>query len=134
MKNLIKRLIRLTPYRVTRACDANRFQAIDETLSSLSSRGFAPKIIFDGGANVGDFARLARRIFGSQPQIHLFEPQPACQPILQMLATKPRFQLHAAALGSSNEKSLDFIIEPASYRLAPVSLRRVLVIPKSRSR
>ena len=113
MKQLLKRIIRHTPYRVIRKTHANRFGAIDETLSSLVNRGFAPKIIFDGGANVGEFALLARRIFGDEPEIHMFEPQPACAPILEKLTQQRKLHFHAAALGSTPGQLLPFVVDPA---------------------
>jgi FkbM family methyltransferase len=62
-------------------------------------RGFAPEVIGDGGANNGNFARMARRIF-ADATIHLIEPQPACQEALTRLAKAEGFVLHAAALVS----------------------------------
>ncbi|HSG32961.1 MAG TPA: FkbM family methyltransferase [Sphingomonadaceae bacterium] len=112
VKQLLKRIIGLTPFRVTRARDLNRFQAIDETLALIARRGFAPRVVIDGGANVGDFARLARRVFGAEPEIHLFEPQPACQPSLESLARDPRVHLHAVALGAAEGGKLALAIDP----------------------
>jgi FkbM family methyltransferase len=100
MKSAIKSLMRHSPYQVIRARDPNRFQAIEETLLSLKRRGFSPSVVIDGGANVGEFARMARKIFGAEPHTHLFEPQPACQPALELLAQEPGFTLHAVALGA----------------------------------
>lgn len=112
MKRLLKRIIGLTPYRVTRARDLNRFQAIDETLALIARRGFAPRVVIDGGANVGDFARLARRVFGAKPEIHLFEPQPACRSSLESLARDPCVHLHPIALGATDGGRLDLAIDP----------------------
>lgn len=70
-------------------------------------------MVIDGGANVGDFARLARRVFGAETEIHLFEPQPACQPSLERLARDRRIHLHAVALGATNGEKLDLAIDPA---------------------
>lgn len=127
MKRLLKRIIGLTTYRVTRARDLNRFQAIDETLALIARRGFAPRVVIDGGANVGDFARLARRVFGKEPEIHLFEPQPACQSVLESLAREPRVHLHAVALGATDGEKLDLAIDPLGIttgaHVAPMSGR-----------
>jgi FkbM family methyltransferase len=65
----------------------------------LKRRGFAPEVIVDGGANIGNFARMARRIF-ADATIHLIEPQPACQQALQRLSRAEGFVLHATALVS----------------------------------
>lgn len=112
MKQFIKKLLELTPYRVIRACDANRFQAIEESLRTLKRRGFSPRVVFDGGANIGDFTRLARQIFGNDAEIHMFEPQPSCKPYLEILAKAPAYHFHHAALGSTHGASLDLVIEP----------------------
>ena len=100
MKSLLKRALARTPYRVIRASDRNRFAAQQETLLTLCGRGFAPKRIVDGGANVGDFARMIHSIF-SHASIDLVEPQPACRPVLEALArSAPGHVLHAVAIGS----------------------------------
>jgi FkbM family methyltransferase len=114
LKQLLKKLIGLTPYRVNRACDANRFQAIPECLSVMRQRGYEPRVVLDGGANIGDFARLVRRVFGPEPMIHMFEPQPACLPFLAVLAQEPRFQLHAAALGARGGEFLELAVDPTN--------------------
>src|SRR5262249_35912989 len=77
----------------------NRFDAIENSLVALKRRGFAPEVIVDGGANIGNFARMARRIF-ADATIHLIEPQPACQQALQRLSRAEGFVLHATALVS----------------------------------
>lgn len=133
MKSLLKAALRRTPYRVIRARDTNRFEAIEETLTSLSRRRFAPRIVLDGGANVGDFARLARRVFGEGLEIHLFEPQPACQPLLEVLARQSGFILHAAAIGSVNDQVLELAIDPVAVttgaHVAPVGSKEAVTVP-----
>ena len=103
--------MRRTPYRIIRARDANRFQAIEECLASLAKLGFSPRRIVDGRANVGDFARLASSIF-PDATVHLVEPQPACCDTLAQLAQDKRFQLHTVALGAE-DGFLDLAIDPA---------------------
>lgn len=111
LKRTLKSILRLTPYRVTRARDANRFQAIEESLVSLASRGFNPRRIVDGGANVGDFARLAASIYPAAI-IHLVEPQPACCGTLSQLARDDRYLLHSVALGAE-DGFIDLAIDAA---------------------
>jgi FkbM family methyltransferase len=111
LKRVIKSILRYTPYRVIRAGDANRFQAIEECHISLAKRGFNPRRIVDGGANVGDFARRAAAIF-PVATIHLVEPQPACHQALARLAQNGRFRLHAVALGAE-DTFIDLAIDPA---------------------
>lgn len=99
MKSLIKALVALTPYRIVRRAE-NRFEAFQYSLSALKSCGFAPTIIIDGGAHLGSFAELAARLF-PHAEIHMIEPQAACQGQLRKLAT--RFHLHSVALGDSDD-------------------------------
>jgi FkbM family methyltransferase len=110
LKLALKSIIRLSPYRVTRAQHANRFQAMEECLVSLAGRGFNPRRIVDGGANIGDFARCAASIFPAA-KIHLIEPQPACHDALAQLARNSNFQVHAVALGAE-DSFIDFAIDP----------------------
>lgn len=111
LKRVIKSILRHTPYRVIRARDGNRFQAIEECLVSLAKLGFKPRRIVDGGANIGDFAKTAASIFG-MATVHLVEPQPACHEALTLLARDDRFRLHAVALGADNT-FIDLAIDPA---------------------
>ena len=99
MKALLKRLLLATPYRIVRAAARNRFSAQQEALQMLASRGYRPRRIVDGGANVGDFAKLAKAVF-APARIDLIEPQPACQPLLAALVrANPECVLHAVAIG-----------------------------------
>ena len=99
MKTLLKRLLDKTPYRVIRARVRNRFFAQQETLALLARRGYRPRRIVDGGAHVGDFARMARSVF-PEAAIDLVEPQAACHAALQALAgSMPGCVLHPVAIG-----------------------------------
>lgn len=97
LKQFVRSLLRQTPYRIVRGHSINRFQAIPEALESLYRRGYRPKRVIDGGANVGSFAQDLRRVF-PDAVIHLVEPQSACQPALRSLAAQPGFVLHRVAL------------------------------------
>jgi FkbM family methyltransferase len=110
LKSAVKRLLRQTPYRVIRAQDANRFGAIEETLLSLGNRGYLPKIVIDGGANVGEFAQLARNSF-PYVTVHMIEPQPACAKILQQLDRKPEYIFHPVGLSSGREDQLTLAVD-----------------------
>ncbi len=110
LKRTLKSILRCTPYRVIRARDTNRFQAIEECLVSLVKRGFNPRLIVDGGANIGDFARRAASIF-PLATVYLVEPQPACYEALKQLAQNNRFRLHAVALGAE-DATIDLAINP----------------------
>lgn len=97
-KAMLKHMLRYTPFRVIRRGVGNRFQALDDLLVNLKHRRFAPTHIIDGGANVGEFAKLARRTW-SNSLIHLIEPQESCRPALEILCRTPGFHMHMVALG-----------------------------------
>lgn len=112
MKALLRSLIEKTPYRIIRARVRNRFFAQQETLASLARRGYRPRRIVDGGAHVGDFARMARSVF-ADAAIDLIEPQPACQPALQDLVwSMPNCTLHSVAIGRTTG-TLPLACDPA---------------------
>lgn len=110
MKQFLKNILARTPYRIVHASAKNRFGAIEEVIAQLRERGYSPRRIVDGGANVGDFAKFCRSLFPSA-QIALIEPQPACQPALEALSTSPGFALHPVAIGSKKGE-LELAIDP----------------------
>jgi FkbM family methyltransferase len=91
----------------------NRFQAIEECLRHLKGSVYAPKIIVDGGAHLGDFSVLAEVIFPGAA-IHMIEPQPACQKALAVLVAKHGFKLHPVALVSDEEAGKQVAIAAGS--------------------
>jgi FkbM family methyltransferase len=97
----VKRVLAWTPFRLTRG-PQNRFQSIEECLRHLRELGYAPKVIIDGGAHLGDFALLADIVF-PRAAVHLIEPQPACQDALRALVKKRGWALHPVALVSDEE-------------------------------
>lgn len=99
MKSLLKAVLNKTPYRVVRRSRGNRFTAIEDALTSMKARGFSPRIIIDGGANVGDFSALSLHHF-PEVMVHAFEPQPGCQADLERLRrhASGRLAIHPVAL------------------------------------
>jgi FkbM family methyltransferase len=97
MKRLIKWLIEQTPYRIVRDKGANRFQAIETCLREMKRRGFAPRVVIDGGAHIGSFSIAAKSIF-PDAVFHLIEPQPACSKPLRKLCAMKGFVFHECAL------------------------------------
>jgi FkbM family methyltransferase len=78
----------------------NRFAAIPVTLAHLHSRGYRPRFVIDGGANVGRWTSTAHAIF-PEASFHMVEPQPSCQAILaEVCRTLPRVSVAAVALSS----------------------------------
>ncbi|MDI1284451.1 MAG: FkbM family methyltransferase [Reyranella sp.] len=98
LKEVAKRLIALTPFRVVRGAP-NRYQAIGYCLQHLSRLGYEPAQIIDGGAHLGAFALEASAIF-PPAIVHLIDPQPACRVPLEALAVKRGFVYHPYALSS----------------------------------
>jgi FkbM family methyltransferase len=97
VKQIIKAILAQTPYRIVRDRGANRFQAIEVTLSGMRDRGFSPGLVIDAGAHLGSFSLAAKQIFPAA-QFHLVEPQPACTQPLTALCAREGFTLHACAL------------------------------------
>jgi FkbM family methyltransferase len=97
MKSLVKQLLSLTPYRIVRRTQGNRFDAIECSLRSLRDRGYRPRLVIDGGAHVGSFSLAASQVF-PDAIFHLIEPQPACAQALAHVARTHGFLIHACAL------------------------------------
>jgi FkbM family methyltransferase len=64
----------------------------------MRQNGFAPRVIIDGGANVGDWTRMVRTIFPATA-CHLIEPQPSCLARLRpFVESQLGLTLHPVAL------------------------------------
>jgi len=113
MKAIFKALLRQTPYRVIRGGSNNRFDAIEDVLNGLRSRGFSPTIIIDGGANIGNFTLQVKRFF-PRATVHLIEPQPACYEALAKFSPENGFYVHRYALVSSSGRirNIHLAIDP----------------------
>lgn len=96
LTSLVKRLMALTPYRISRRRE-NRFDATHSCLPHLREMGYAPRLVIDGGAHLGAFAEAAHAAF-PEAEIHLIEPQPACRAPLEALARQRGWFFHACAL------------------------------------
>jgi FkbM family methyltransferase len=108
MKKVIQRACRQIGYRVEQWRPASRFNAMDETLELLHRRGFEPRVVLDGGANVGQWARMALAVF-PESRIHLIEPQPSCRRSLDRLAASwPAARVHPVALSEPGRHRLSF--------------------------
>ncbi len=96
--NIANRIFGSLGVRVTRNARANRFQAMEETLRLMATRGFAPAEIIDAGANVGDWTRMARAVYPNAT-LHMIEPQAGCAPILESMAKdSPRISFYRTAV------------------------------------
>ncbi len=98
MKEFLKKLLRNFGIRITRWRPANRFQAMDDTLIIMRGMGYSPKVIVDGGANVGHWTLVARTIF-PEAEFHLIEPLPGCEEDLRQLGGgSGRLYIHPVAV------------------------------------
>jgi hypothetical protein len=62
VKSAIRILLRQLGLRITRVGQLNRFDAMAHVLLNLRNIGHQPTVIVDGGANIGEWAKLARAI------------------------------------------------------------------------
>lgn len=70
----------------------------------LARRGYAPRVVIDAGANVGNWTTLAAGIF-PDAQFHLIEPQPSCHEALGRLAIG-RCEVHRVAVTRAGVSSV----------------------------
>jgi FkbM family methyltransferase len=80
---LVRSVFRHLGYTVHR-WPPNRFDGMPDALLLLKRAAYAPRVVIDGGANVGNWTRMARRIF-PDAAFHVIEPQPSCQGPLEAL-------------------------------------------------
>lgn len=92
----LNNLLRRFGYVVSRV-PANRFEATADALYLLRSFGFAPRVIVDAGANMGEWTRMAYPMFPAAT-FHLVEPQPGCHAGLRSLVREIGGQLHPVAV------------------------------------
>ena len=105
IKDAVKKLAEAFGYRIQRI-PGNRFQAMRDTLKMLSARGYAPSMVIDGGANMGQWTSLAGPIF-PDAVFHLIEPQPACEAALAAVTRdRPRMIVHRLAITAPGVSSV----------------------------
>jgi FkbM family methyltransferase len=87
IKRQLKKVLKMAGYRVSTWGYSNRFEAMEECVIALARNGYIPSAIIDGGANRGDWAKMARAIYPNS-HIHLVEPLPKCVELLNELAAR----------------------------------------------
>jgi FkbM family methyltransferase len=96
-KERLRRGFKALGYTVHR-WPANRFDGMSDALTVLRDAGYAPKVMIDCGANLGQWAGIARSVFPAAA-LHLVEPQPACAPRLRALVARtPGLSFHPVAV------------------------------------
>lgn len=103
----VKRAAASFGVRISRSGAANRFQAVEECLRRMKSFGYQPRVVIDGGANLGQFHDLVFPIF-PDARYHLIEPQPSCAGRLrELVARRPgHAEFHAVAITENGVGSL----------------------------
>jgi len=82
---------------------------MEDTLLLLRRAGFQPDAVIDVGANRGQWARTARRVFTNVP-FHLVEPQSGCAAELRELASgDPHIHVHATVVTSPGVESVQMV-------------------------
>jgi FkbM family methyltransferase len=96
LRGAARRTLKACGMTVSRAGFENRFDATAVVLAQLADRGYAPRIVIDVGANVGQWTDIASRIF-TDAVFHLIEPQTRCHEALARFVP-PRFTTHRVAV------------------------------------
>ena len=88
-------------------------------LERLALQGFSPELIFDVGANRGDFAQLALVAWPSA-RLACFEPlRHASAQIAQLQRRFPNIDLHQTLVGECEKTSVELHVANASTSLLP---------------
>ena len=88
-------------------------------LERLAVQGFSPELIFDVGANRGDFAQLALVLWPSA-RLACFEPlRHASAQIAQLQRRFPNIDLHQTLVGECEKTSVELHVANASTSLLP---------------
>jgi FkbM family methyltransferase len=86
-------------------------------LERLAAQRFSPELIFDVGANRGDFARLALAVWPSA-RVACFEPlRHATAQIAQLQNRFPNIELHQTLVGECEKPSVELHVANASTSL-----------------
>lgn len=86
-------------------------------LERLATRRFSPELIFDIGANRGDFAQLALAVWPSA-RVACFEPlRHATAQIVQLQSRFPNIDLHRTLVGECEKASVELHVANASTSL-----------------
>ena len=78
-----------------------------DTLRLMSTLGYAPRLVIDAGANLGQWSILASAIF-PDARFHLIEPQPGCQARLSTFEA-PRFSVYPVAVTGPGVSSVRMV-------------------------
>lgn len=129
--HLLNELFRHLGYRISRV-PASRFDGICDALLLLQSFGYAPRVIVDAGANMGEWTRMAHGIFPGATY-HLIEPQPGCHESLRKLALEIRGELHEVGVTEPGVTAVhiagDGLGSTGAYVCSPTDRKDTIRIP-----
>lgn len=93
--------------------------------NSLQSSGSTTPVIFDVGANIGDYSQAINTVFAGKSQIYAFEPaRETCGLLKRNCAGIANLSVNQIALGET-EGSLTMYSDKAGSALASVNKRRL---------
>ena len=88
---------------------STRVDGMEDALRLLAARGYAPRVVIDCGANVGQWMGLADRVFPATTY-HAIEPQAKCVERLRALsAVRPGLRVHNTALSAGTAATVRMI-------------------------
>jgi FkbM family methyltransferase len=92
-------------------------------VSDLALEGISPRTVIDVGANIGQFAVAAERVFGPRIALYCFEPVPQCaQRLREHLRRCPMAVVHELALAEhEGESNLNLNTHSHSSSLLPLA-------------
>jgi FkbM family methyltransferase len=99
----------------------------------LASQGLLPRTVIDVGANTGQFAVAAAKIFPNV-EVHSFEPNPACaHALIRNVRSLPNVKVHQLALGDTAGE-VEFHVNSHSHSssILPLSVNHKEAFPHAR--
>jgi FkbM family methyltransferase len=123
---LLDQTVRLAEYAQGVGAAGRPHPRTDKAVLQKLTRATHPLVIFDIGANRGDYSQLALKILaGKQLSIHAFEPsQTAFAELKQKLTPNQNLTLNNFALGSKQEERILYSNKPGS-ELSSLYERRI---------
>jgi len=134
MKKLLDRAIRQwLPVRGKQLLvECARRNFMECTLRTFRANGFEPDVIFDVGAYIGNWTRLARKIF-PEARVLMIEPQPSKKQSLQQFADQHQnITFRSALVGAESKPTVPFFdMETGSsvYEENSGAARNVIQLP-----
>jgi len=96
-------MLRKLAVATLKKCGLARFKPsqLELCLTAIARSGFRPQLIFDVGANTGNWTRTALHFFPTA-KFELFEPQPDLRPAMEDLTGRANVRVHQLGAGRQN--------------------------------